>query len=197
MARASRGKKAGSGGAAAAGAAAAPRRAPPPAAEFVADTGALDRAARNTGSAWQPVADQGDTDPRQEARVVDRPDPAAPPDHRLAGHIEEASDREIKGWVWNRQQPEKRITIDVIVGDTRLAKAIADRYRPDLQQAGIGDGQHAFAVRLGEGVLPSARNVVHVRCADTGMEVPGSPVIIEQSGVSVPAPGSERLVADP
>jgi GT2 family glycosyltransferase/glycosyltransferase involved in cell wall biosynthesis len=121
-----------------------------------------------------------------EARIGDRQDRAAPPDHPLQGYIDEANSSRITGWVWDPQQPESRIALELVDGDTRLAKATANQYRSDLRQAGIGDGRHAFAVLLAEGLLPSARNVLHLRCAETGTEVPGSPLIIERSGL-VPA----------
>src|SRR6266851_6505359 len=126
------------------------------------------------------VANLAGDDPQHAARGADRQDLAASSDHLLQGYIDEASRSRITGWVWNPQQPDSPITLDLADGDTRLAKVMANQYRSDLRQAGIGDGRHAFAVPLGEELLPSARNVLHLRCAETGTEVPGSPVIIER-----------------
>jgi len=161
------------------------------------------RAARGSGQ----VANLAGTDPQHAARGVDRQDRAASSDHLLQGYIDEASSSRITGWVWNPQQPDSPITLDLADGDTRLARVMANQYRSDLRQTGIGDGRHAFAVPLGEELLPSARNVLHLRCAETGMEVPGSPVIIERSGVAatsqvfrephLSASEVDQLVVDP
>src|SRR5229473_5370483 len=154
--------------------------------------GALGQGARKTGGkagqraaqADRQVADLGGDNPQHEAGVADRQDRAAPPAPALQGYIDEASRSRITGWVWNPQQPDSSIELELVDGDTRLARVTANHYRSDLRQAGIGDGRHAFLVPLGEELLPSARNVLHLRCAETGMEVPGSPVIIERSGVA-------------
>jgi hypothetical protein len=146
---------------------------------------------------------------QHEAQIGDRQDPAAPPDHPLQGHIDAANDSWITGWVWDPQQPESRIALELVDGETRLAKVMADQYRSDLRQAGIGDGRHAFEVPLQEGLLSSGRNVLHLRCTETGAEVPGSPVIIERSGLAaanqvfqepaapyLPASATDGFIAD-
>jgi GT2 family glycosyltransferase/glycosyltransferase involved in cell wall biosynthesis len=183
--------------------------------EFVAAAAALGQGAPKTdGKAGRRAAradgqgvDLGGEDPQHEARVADPQGRAAPLDRALQGYIDEVSSRRITGWVWNPQQPYSSIELELVDGDTRLARVTADHYRSDLRQVGIGDGRHAFLVPLGEELLPSARNVLHLRCAETGMEVPGSPVIIERSGVAaasrvlaepyVPAMGIVQRVTDP
>jgi GT2 family glycosyltransferase/glycosyltransferase involved in cell wall biosynthesis len=132
-----------------------------------------------------------------EARTADRQDHAVPPGPPLQGYIDEANSSRIKGWVWNPQQPESRITLELVDGDTRLATALANQYRPDLRQVGIGDGRHAFTIPVAEGLLSSARNVLHLRCAETGSQVPGSPVIIERREIAAPAGHSFHEIASP
>src|SRR6266851_3576789 len=86
------------------------------------------RAARGSGQ----VANLASTDPQHAARGVDRQDRAASSDHLLQGYIDEASSSRITGWVWNPQQPDSPITLDLADGDTRLARVTGDtpsRYR--------------------------------------------------------------------
>jgi hypothetical protein len=45
--------------------------------------------------------------------------------------------------------------------------------------SGIGDGRHGFDIALARGLLPEGRHVLHLRCAETGAPVPGSPIVIE------------------
>lgn len=130
-----------------------------------------------------------------EARLGDGHDAAALPNHTLQGYVDEANHTRITGWVWDPQQPERWITLELCDGDARLAKVTANQYRPDLRQAGIGDGRHAFTVPLEEGSLSTAENVLHLRCAETGREVPGSPIVIKRGRPGVRSPGFERPVA--
>jgi len=198
MAKVSRGKNGRSGAATVAEVAAPSRNAAPAAREFVAAAAALGQSAPKTdGKARQRAARAGgqgvDLAGEDQAGVADQQDRVAPSDRALQGYIDEASRSRITGWVWNPQQPDSSIELELVDGDTRLARVTANHYRSDLRQAGIGDGRHAFLVPLGEELLPSARNVLHLRCAETGMEVPGSPVIIERSGVAA----ASRVFAEP
>ncbi len=198
MAKVSRGKNGRSGAATVAEVAAPSRNAAPAAREFVAAAVALGQSAPKTdGKARQRAARAGgqgvDLAGEDQAGVADQQDRVAPSDRALQGYIDEASRSRITGWVWNPQQPDSSIDLELVDGDTRLARVTANHYRLDLRQAGIGDGRHAFLVPLGEELLPSARNVLHLRCAETGMEVPGSPVIIERSGVAA----ASRVFAEP
>src|SRR5579863_4717066 len=147
---------------------------------------------------------------RREALAADRGDPATAEAHRLRAYIDEAGCNRITGWVWDPQQPQERIALELLDGDTRLAAVRANQFRADLRQAGIGDGRHAFIIPLGEGLLPGIRHVLHLRQVDTGAELPGSPVVIErpmtaagpalhEAAASSYLPGSaaDGLVADP
>jgi hypothetical protein len=105
------------------------------------------------------------------------PQPATP--HPLHGYIDEASWTGIKGWVWDPQLPTERIRLELIEGGTRLATALASENRPGLILSGIGDGRHGFSIALESGMLQEGRHVLRLRSADTGAEVPGSPIVLE------------------
>ena len=107
---------------------------------------------------------------------------AAPPGagaRSLQGHIDAANAAGIEGWVWDPQAPATRIRLELAAGDTVLATAVADGDRPGLIDAGIGDGRHAFAIALEPGRLARGRHELHLRCADTGAAVPGSPFVLD------------------
>ena len=103
--------------------------------------------------------------------------PAAP--HPLHGYIDEASWTGIKGWVWDPQLPTERIRLELMDGETRLATALASENRPGLILSGIGDGRHGFSIGLKAGMLAEGRHVLRLRSADTGAELPGSPIVLE------------------
>src|SRR5205823_7589397 len=118
----------------------------------------------------------------------------------LQAYIDEANASRITGWIWNPALPEERIVVDLVDGDIRLARVAANQYRSDLRQAGIGDGSHAFTFPLGTALLPQARHILRLRLADTGAELPGSPVVIERpladAAPSSPVSLSEELFAE-
>ena len=104
-------------------------------------------------------------------------EPVAP--HPLHGYIDEANWTGIKGWVWDPQRPTERIRLELVEGETGLATALAGENRPGLILSGIGDGRHGFTIALPEGALAAGRHVLRLRSADTGAEMPGSPLVLE------------------
>jgi len=96
----------------------------------------------------------------------------------LQGYIDEATTRRITGWVWHAGRPNERVELHILDDQRLVAEVVANQYRPDLCEAGIGDGRHAFTVALDGSLAPDERHVLHLRCALTGADVPGSPVTI-------------------
>ncbi len=99
----------------------------------------------------------------------------------LRGSIDKVTRTQIRGWVWDPKSPDERINLELIEGDVQVVTAVASVSRPDLVPAGIGDGRHAFSIDLKPGMLSSEKHVLHLRCADTGVAVPGSPVVVDLS----------------
>jgi hypothetical protein len=113
----------------------------------------------------------------------------------LQGHIE-ADGRSIKGWVWDPTTPAERIRLVLLDGETRLATTVASENRPGLILSGIGDGRHGFSIELADGLIAEGRHVLHLRCADTGAEVPGSPLIYEHPNSSASTDALVPLTQD-
>jgi hypothetical protein len=78
------------------------------------------------------------------------PDSAAPPAEPadIRGLVDNATDKGLYGWVWNARRPGERVVVELQLDGRTLTSAVADGARPDLARAGIGDGAHAFALRL-------------------------------------------------
>ena len=121
---------------------------------------------------------------------------AEPPRPRrtLQGCIEEASRTLIKGWVWNPETPGHPIRLELTDGEALIATAIASDKRPGLSLAGIGDGKHGFTIKLEEGLLADDRHLLHLRCADSGAAVPGSPIAFKSPR---PTPQTEPTTGKP
>jgi hypothetical protein len=77
-------------------------------------------------------------------------DAAAHPAERadIRGLVDNATDKGLYGWVWNARRPGERLVVELQLDGRTLTSAVADGARPDLARAGVGDGAHAFALRL-------------------------------------------------
>jgi GT2 family glycosyltransferase/glycosyltransferase involved in cell wall biosynthesis len=134
--------------------------------------------------------------PAAAGPAIDSAGPAPDPAAQLQGFIDQIVPGRISGWAWDPQQPKRRVLLDLLAGDTRLAQGVADQFRADLRTAGIGDGQHAFLIRLSEDLLAAGPNILDLRCTDTGARVPGSPIMVMRAaGLSSDALAPPAAVA--
>jgi hypothetical protein len=70
----------------------------------------------------------------------------------LRGFIDLVTPSVIAGWAQNTRHPETPVCLDIVVGGRLIGQVLADRYRPDLQDAGIGNGSHAFEFDIPAGI---------------------------------------------
>ena len=54
------------------------------------------------------------------------------------------------------------VCLDILAGGKLVGQALANRYRADLKEAGLGSGWHSFAFQLPSG-LAAAPNMIEVR----------------------------------
>ena len=50
----------------------------------------------------------------------------------------------IAGWAQNVDHPEAPVCLDIFAGGRLIGQVLANRYREDLERAGLGSGRHAF-----------------------------------------------------
>ena len=87
---------------------------------------------------------------RAQERVAARagvcvpPEPAGP----LRGFIDVAGPGRVSGWAQDAENPEEPVTLTVRMGAQPVLSLLANGYRADLRQAGLGSGCHAFAIDL-------------------------------------------------
>lgn len=80
------------------------------------------------------------------------------------------------GWAWLPSEPDRRLRLEVLFGLPPMrVEALADRYRPDLETAGKGDGRCGFAVPA-PAPLAGREHAVEVRLPDfPGVRLRGTP----------------------
>jgi hypothetical protein len=101
-------------------------------------------------------------------RSADAPRPGL-----LDGFVETVSASLISGWAQSREQADAPVCLDVFAGTCLIGRVLANRYREDLAQAGIGDGCHAFEFAPPIG-LDSVDAAIEVRRSFDGLALPRS-----------------------
>jgi glycosyltransferase involved in cell wall biosynthesis len=100
---------------------------------------------------------------------------------KLQGHIDAVDWAAVNGWVWDPNTPGERIRLELVDGETPLVTTIASDHRPELVKRGIGDGGYGFSIEFPNEMLAEGRHTLHLRCADSGATVPGSPINLDST----------------
>jgi hypothetical protein len=69
----------------------------------------------------------------------------------IEGYIDDTSPTGVRGWVYDRSDPDRALSVEIWDARERIAVITADVYREDLQRAGKGNGHHAFHFELPDG----------------------------------------------
>jgi hypothetical protein len=62
----------------------------------------------------------------------------------LRGYVDRVSAGCIAGWAQNIDHAEAPVCLDILAGGRLIGQVLANRYRGDLQRAGLGSGRHSF-----------------------------------------------------
>ena len=107
-----------------------------------------------------------------------RPVAQALPD--VVGYVEAMTADRLLGWAWAPANPDLRAVIELRLGDTVVASAVADLARADLAGNGIGDGRHAYDIEIPEEFRARAAELrVFARVADSEASPIGAPPVAE------------------
>jgi microcystin-dependent protein len=86
----------------------------------------------------------------------------APRISELRGMIDHVGKTSISGWAQNTDHPEAPVCLDIYADGILIGRTLANRYREDLEHAGLGSGCHGFAFTAPAG-LTFALDAVEVR----------------------------------
>jgi glycosyltransferase involved in cell wall biosynthesis len=93
----------------------------------------------------------------------------------LRGRLDVVNRTEILGWALDCADAESPVGLLASANGRVVARVLANRFRRDLQSAGIGSGRHSFAIRIPAGMLgPEAQEIRVTRELD-GADLQGSP----------------------
>jgi Hint domain len=91
----------------------------------------------------------------------------------LRGHIDAVSPRLIEGWAQSVEHPEAPVCLDIYAGGELIGQTLANRYREDLQAAGLGSGRHSFSFAVPDGLM-LLPGTIEVRRSLDGAPLPRS-----------------------
>jgi len=86
----------------------------------------------------------------------------------LRGYVDDIGPRCIVGWARDTHAPEAPVCLDIYAGGKLLGRTLANLYREDLAQAGLGSGRHAFKFELPADFAIGAATVEVRRSLDGG-----------------------------
>jgi O-antigen biosynthesis protein len=78
------------------------------------------------------------------------------------GQVDLVANTLIAGWAFSGADAGP-VPLAILVNGAVIGQIVADRYRADLEAAGIGDGRHAFTFMLPKGLNPDADHRIEVR----------------------------------
>jgi hypothetical protein len=88
----------------------------------------------------------------------------------LIGFVDVIDTGRVSGWIWDKSQPERRLTVSISVAGRTVGTTEASLLRPDLAEAGIGDGRHAFHFAF-ESTLPDGE-ADDIKAHSDGFQIP-------------------------
>ena len=95
-----------------------------------------------------------------------------------AGFVEVADCTAIVGWAWNSKKPGEPVEVTLLENNKQIATATADVFRKDLQQAGVGEGNHSFRIPTPPALKDGKPHKLQVRVPSLKAVLKGSPKTI-------------------
>jgi len=88
-----------------------------------------------------------------------------------------------KGWIMDQNRPGERVEVEIVDEHGAIvARGIADIFRKDLLDAGIGDGKHGFEIPLPESLSDGEIHRLRLMAAESGYHLSGGEKIVQSTG---------------
>ncbi|HVQ39678.1 MAG TPA: phytanoyl-CoA dioxygenase family protein [Pyrinomonadaceae bacterium] len=98
------------------------------------------------------------------------------------GFIDHVDEDFVVGWAWNPKLPSAPIELEGRIDGVVFSRWEAGLYRADLEQAGKGDGRHAFEISLPPALKDGQQHQFRIVYSGSNIDVPGSPRLIKPDG---------------
>src|SRR5579862_2656034 len=97
----------------------------------------------------------------------------------LRSYLDRADRHGVAGWAHDDTQPDVPLSLLILDNEELVARVLANRYRADLEAAGIGNGRHAFELDFQDPSSPDERHVIRVCREADGADIERSPVVLQ------------------
>jgi hypothetical protein len=98
----------------------------------------------------------------------------------LRGNVDRLDATAIDGWITVVDAPEKKVPLDILLNGRMIGQCVADKYRRDLDEAGLAGGQCAFTFAM-PAFLPAGA------LANVALRITNSPVLLDLPAPQAPA----------
>lgn len=112
----------------------------------------------------------------------------------VQGLVDKAHPDRLYGWAWNASRPGERVAVELRLGDSPVARSVADLARHDLEKAGVGDGRHAFELPLEAEWIKRASELSVVVRTEDGVATPIPMRVRRQAPEALPSGGAQRAL---
>jgi hypothetical protein len=132
---------------------------------------------------------------KDEAMAAERRRPA----RGLRGSVAPLATYKVQGWAFDPASPETRLEVELLLDGETIATTQAELFRPNLLEAGIGDGSYGFAFNTDRSmpVDDAERVTVRVRAVVGDQVLEMKPRIVPaKPGAAPPPPAQPAAAAD-
>lgn len=100
----------------------------------------------------------------------------------MRGNFDDVREGTAYGWAWVASMGNKPVTVQILANGKIVAQGLADMERGDLASAGIGNGKHAFAIRLPKKLFTGKHYELKIMIKGTRFLLEGSPKWVKSEG---------------
>ncbi len=86
--------------------------------------------------------------------------------------IDRCDEDAVDGWIFDPDQPGTRFSLDVLLAGRMIGGCRADQFRPDLKDAGLGNGDCAFSFTMPADFSVRDLSLIRLRVAGTDLLLP-------------------------
>lgn len=109
---------------------------------------------------------------------------------QVDGYLDRIEGRTISGWAYSATNTAPCLVVELFEDSKPWKQATANLYRSDLEDAGVGDGYHAFQLHIPLALCDGAPHVLGVREAASFAQLNHSPATFQHSPAAVLPVGS-------
>lgn len=95
--------------------------------------------------------------------------------NKIDGFLENVGPIWINGWLWDTKSPDEHLDYALVSDGLVVHRGIANEYREDLEDAGIGNGYHGFHIAVPNILFDGQPHQLELIAIESGVVIKGSP----------------------